>query len=499
MEGFFYRHLEKHILSKSTFIRGWQCLKSLYLYKNFVHLRDPLSAERQAIFSRGSNVGVLARRLFPGGKDATIPKKYAAQVERTRQLMDAGVTVIYEAAFQFEQVLAVMDIIVKKDDKWYAYEVKSSARVSAAYLLDAALQYYVITNAGIDLQDISIIHINSQYQRNGSIELDKLFTIVSVKQDALRAQPLVADKIVSAKDVLFNTSTPDVQIGEHCFSPYVCDFKGHCWSHVPKDSVFDISGMSRQQQFDMYNEGIVRIADVPEGYTLEKPARMHVNSFTSKQPVVNKEGLKTFLAGLAYPLYFLDFETFMPAVPLYDKTKPYQHIPFQYSLHYKENKASEAAHKFFLAEAGMDPRREFLERILKDTEAPGDILVYDDLMERSILNSLAADFPVYKDDVKERLSRIKDLAVPFQQRLYYHPAMKGSYSIKNVLPALVPGLRYEQLAISSGNMAMTAYEQLQRESDLFAIAETRDALLEYSKMDTLAMVKLLEVLEKAVE
>jgi predicted RecB family nuclease len=490
--------LEKHLLSKSTFIRGWQCLKSLYLYKNFIHLRDPLSAERQAVFSRGSNVGILARRLFPRGKDATVPKKYAAQVERTKQLMDAGLDVIYEAAFQAGQVLAVMDIVVKKDGKWYAYEVKSSSRVTSAYMLDAALQYYVITNSGIQLQDISIVHINSQYLRDGDIELDKLFTIVSVKDDAIRAQPLVAERIESAKDVLLNMSGPDVQIGEHCFSPYLCDFKGHCWSHIPKDSVFDIAGISRQQQFEMYNAGIVRIKDVPKTYSLEKPVRMHVDSFADGKPVVNKEGLQKFLTKLSYPLYFLDFETFMPAVPLYDKTKPYQHIPFQYSLHYKETKESVAKHKFFLAEAGLDPRREFLERLLKDTEAPGPILVYDDLMERSVFNGLAADFPVYAGEIKERLSRIIDLAVPFQQRLYYHPSMKGSYSIKNVLPALVPGLRYEQLAISSGNVAMTAYEQLQRESDLFVIAETRDALLEYSRMDTLAMVKLLEVLEGAV-
>lgn len=490
--------MEKHILSKSTFIRGWQCLKSLYLYKNFIHLRDPLSAEKQAVFSRGSNVGVLARRLFPRGKDATVPRKYPAQVERTRQLMDAGAEVIYEAAFQYQQVLAVMDIIVKKEGRWYAYEVKSSARVSSAYMLDASLQYYVITNSGIPLEDISIVHINSQYVRDGELELDKLFTIVSVKEDVLRAQPLVAERIEAAKDVLLNMSGPDVQIGEHCFSPYQCDFKGHCWSHVPKDSVFEIAGISRQQQFEMYNAGIVRIKDVPKAYSLEKPVRMHVDSFNEGKPVIDREGLKNFLDKLNYPLYFLDFETFMPAVPLYDRTKPYQHIPFQYSLHYKENRQDDPKHRFFLAEAGLDPRREFLERLLKDTEAPGAILVYDDLMERSVLNGLANDFPAYADNIKERLSRIIDLAIPFQQRLYYHPLMKGSHSIKNILPALVPGLRYEQLVISSGNIAMSAYEQLQRESDLFVIAETRDALLEYSRMDTLAMVKLLEVLEEAV-
>lgn len=492
--------MEKHILSKSTFIRGWQCLKSLYLYRNFVHLRDPLSAERQAVFSRGSNVGVLARKLFPGGKDATMPglNKFAASVERTKQLIDLGVEVIYEAAFQHRKVLAVMDIMVKRDGKWYAYEVKSSLRISAAFQLDAALQYYVITNSGIPLEDISIVHINSSYVRNGALDLNGLFNTVSVKADALRAQPVVEERIASAVSVLESTITPDIQIGEHCFSPYVCDFKGHCWSHIPRDSVFEISGVSRQQQFELFNSGIVRITDVPDTHTLERPARMHVDSFKARQPVVDVKGLKAFLGKLKYPLYFMDFETFMPAVPLFEKTKPYQHLPFQYSLHYRESAASEPKHKYFLGEAGLDPRKEFLEKLLKDTEAPGDLLVYDDLMERNVLNGLAADFPAYASEIKERLSRIRDLAVPFQQRLYYHPAMKGSHSIKNVLPALVPGFNYDSMAIGNGNVAMTAYEQLHRETDLFAIAETRDALLEYCMMDTLAMVKLLEVLERAV-
>src|ERR1041385_2627944 len=144
--GVIRKYLEKHILSKSTFLRGLQCSKSLYLYKNFIQLRDAPSPEQQAIFSRGNNVGLLAQKLFPGGVDAT-PKKRSdniAAVNRTRELIEAGATVIYEAAFQHQKVLAILDILVKKEDGWYAYEVKSSLKISNTYILDASLQYWVI-------------------------------------------------------------------------------------------------------------------------------------------------------------------------------------------------------------------------------------------------------------------------------------------------------------------------------------------------------------------
>ena len=422
-----------------------------------------------------------------------------AAVLRTKQLIEQGEEIIYEAAFRFDGVLVLLDILVKQRGKWFAYEVKSSGRVSAAYVLDASLQHYVIVNSGLPLEDIFIAHINSQYVRSGDVEPDQLFTIVSVKTEALRNSDTIAEKVAAAKAVLETTISPDIEIGEQCFSPYTCDFKGHCWKHIPRNSIFDVSGMPRQQQFELYRSGVMRVEDIPMEYVLEKQSRVHVDTVISNEPLINREGLMRFLYTLRYPLYFLDFETFMPAVPMFDRTRPYQHIPFQYSLHYKQSKESEPQHLHFLAEAGYDPRKYFIEKLLEDTQGPGDILVYDAMLEKAVLKALANDLPVYAEEINERLLRIRDLAVPFQEKLYYHPAMRGSHSIKNVLPALVPGITYDDLKINSGNIAMSAFEQLQRETDMFAIEEIREALHEYCRMDTLAMVKLLEVLEQAVE
>lgn len=491
--------MEKHVLSKSTFIRGVQCLKSLYFYKNFIQLRDPLSSEQQAIFSRGNAVGVLAQKLFPNGIDASPGKRSDTiqAVQKTKDLIENGVEVIYEAAFQFAGVLSILDVLVKKNGQWYAYEVKSSAKISQTYILDASLQYWVISSSGILLEDISIININSKYVKNGAIEVDKLFKITSVKEEVLRNQSLVADKIQEAKAVIGSAQMPEIKIGAHCFSPYACDFMGQCWKSVPANSVFEIAGITKEEQFGFYNSGIKTIAQIPEKNELNEHANSQLKALKNDEIKVDKDLIKNFIDSLIYPLNFIDFETFMPAIPIYDKTHPYQNIAFQFSLHIKDEKGK-LEHIEFLGEAGIDPRKSFLENVLKATEGKGSILVYDALMERGILNGLKKDLPEYALEIDQRLGRIVDLMKPFQDKAYYHPKFKGSFSLKNVLPAIAPELSYAGLKISSGSIAMIAFEKLQTESDMFKIIETREALLEYCKMDTLAMVKIFEVLENAI-
>lgn len=493
--------MEKHILSKSTFLRGLQCTKSLYLYKNFIQLRDPVSAEQQSIFSRGSNVGILAQQLFPGGTDATPVRRSdnLAAVARTQELIAAGAEIIYEAAFQHEQVLAILDILIRKEGKWYGFEVKSSTRITNTYLLDASLQYWVISNSGLPLADISIITVNNQYVKSGELDLKGLFSFRSVKKEALQGQQMIASRIAELKKVALDPQMPDVKIAEQCFSPYTCDFTGNCWKNVPKGSVFEMTGVARADQFALYNAGFRTIGEIPAENALDRFANIHIGAVKNNSVVTDEKAIRAFLDKAAYPLFFMDFETFMPAVPLYDGTKPYQHIPFQYSIHYKKTRESEPEHVEFLAEQGLDPRKAFLLSLLEHTGAPGTLLVYDALMERNVLNGLKKDFPEYSAAIDARLERILDLIIPFQERSYYHPAMKNSVSIKNVLPALVPDLSYNGLKISSGSMAMIAYEQLGKETDMFRILEVREQLLDYCRMDTLAMVKLFEALEQSVK
>lgn len=492
--------LEKHILSKSTFLRGLQCPKSLYLYKNFIQLRDQPSQEQKAIFNRGNKVGLLAQQFFPGGVDATpSPRSDSiAAVSKTKQLIEQGIKIIYEAAFQYKGVLAILDILVEEGGMWYGYEVKSSTKITQTYILDASLQFWVITNSGLPLADFSLMHINNQYVRNGEIDVKGLFAVKSVKEAVLKNQPFVDEKVTENLNVISDSKMPAVGIGEHCFVPYSCDFMGTCWKNVPADSVFEITGISKAEQFQLYQNGYTTIAEIPKNNALDKNANVHIQAFKTKQILIHKKKISEFLEQIHYPLFFMDFESFMPAIPIFDKTKAYQHIPFQYSLHLKETKEAPLQHLEFLAEQGVDPRLPFLKELLKHTESSKTILVYDALMERNILNGLKKDFPAFADEIDLRLSRIVDLGHPFMERHFYHPSMKNSVSIKNVLPALVPELNYTDLMISSGSIAMTAFEQLQRETDLFRIIEIREQLLAYCRMDTFAMVKIFEVLEKAV-
>lgn len=487
---------EKYLLSKTTFLRGLQCHKSLYLNRFHRELRDPIPPELQGVFATGHEVGELARGLFPGGVPSKPPKSFQFQraVEVTRELIEAGKDIIYEAAFQHERVLALVDILVRDGDKWRAYEVKSSASLKDVHIPDAGIQYYIMQGQGIELADLSIVHLNTSYVRQGELDLEQLFSIVSVHSEVLELQPELPDLVAELKGILAGGMVPEIPIGPHCSVPYNCDFIGYCWSEVPEYSVFNVARMSKKEAFGLYREGIVRTEDIPNDYPLGDTAAFQVRSDKNGRTTIGEIAIHAFLQTLNYPLYFLDFETFNPAIPPYDGTRPYGQIPYQYSLHKKESPSGELEHTGFLAEAGIDPRLPLIESMLSELEAPGDIVVYSGF-EAGRIRDLAQQFPEHSEALEALLERLVDLMQPFRDRAYYAPEMRGSYSIKAVLPALVPDLSYDGLAISDGGMAMRAYYELANEKNPARIETIRNDLWEYCKLDSLAMVRILEVLE----
>ena len=486
-----------HLLSKSSFLKGLQCEKHLYLYKYHYDEMDELSDMQKSIFQRGTDVGELAQQLFPGGFDASPPNhfEYDKCVAVTDLKIKEGVDIIYEAGFQFDDVLSVADIIVKEGNGWNIFEVKSSTSVSETYINDSALQYYVLSNAGIEINDFSIIYINNQYIRKGELNLEELFSMESVLEFVLPLQNFIKENIVRLKKVIKKREMPEIDIGEHCHNPYICGFYNYCRKHIPENSVFDFSGMHLAKKYELYRQGIIKLDAVPEDYTLNKANKLQLEIYKTGNVQIDEEAIKEFISDLNYPLYFMDFETFQPAIPRFDNSKPYQQIPFQYSIHSKEKTESEPKHLEFLAEPGDDPRIKFIEGLLRGTNGEGDIIVYNKSFEIMRLKEIARDFPEYVDKIEALILRIKDLMVPFRKKYYVAPEMKGSYSIKAVLPALVPELSYDELEINEGGLASIAYESLLSETDLMKIAEIKSQLLEYCKLDTLAMVKILERLE----
>ncbi len=486
-----------HLLSKSSFIRGVQCEKHLYLYKYHYKEMDQLSDMQKAIFKRGTDVGKLAQQLFPDGIDASPATQfeYSKAVKHTKELLANKQKVIYEASFNFSDVLSVADIVVNEKSGLRVFEVKSSTSISETYIRDAALQYWVISNCGYKIKDFSITYINNQYVRRGKLDLEELFITESVLKLILPLQKWIEENVTRFKKVLAKRSVPVIDIGEHCYDPYICGFYEYCRKHIPENSVFDLSGIHLNKKYDLYRSGVIRLDDLTEDVELSKNAKLQLDVYKSKKDLIDKKAIKEFLSDLSYPLYFMDFETFQSAVPMFDNSKPYQQIPFQYSLHYKKNKNGKAEHFEFLADAGTDPRPKFIENLLRDTKVNGDILTYNKSFETLRLKEIAESFPKYKNEIEERINRIKDLMLPFQKKYYYTYKMQGSYSIKHVLPALIPEFSYENLEINEGGLASVAFESLYFETDLMRIAEIRNNLTEYCKMDTYAMVRLLEKLE----
>ena len=484
-------------LSKSSFIRGLQCEKSLYLHKHDHNLKDLTSSSLQVIFDQGTNIGLLAQKLFPNGVDASPENNFKVieSVGKTLGFINEDNTVIYEATFLFDEVLAALDILVKDEDGWKAYEVKSSIKVSDTYIKDAAIQYYTITNSGIDLKDISIVHINNQYVKDGELDIHQLFTIESVFDQVLEFLPRIPNEVRRLKNVIKSPEVPNVDIGNHCSDPYDCDFKGTCWKHIPDYSVFNISGLKKDKKFDLYNQGLVTLDQIDLSQTDLNPNQiLQIQSEVNGTTHINIEEIRNFTNGLNYPLYYLDFETIGPAVPKYDGSRPYQQLVFQYSLHVQEISNSEIIHKEHLADPSQDPRIGFIEQLIQDCGTSGDILVYNIGFERGKLNDLIEVFPEYSYELLGIVNRLKDLMISFQQKWYYTPEMRGSYSIKYVLPALVPELSYNDLEIKEGGTASNTFLSMVNETFEGDVDDTKRQLLEYCKLDTFAMVKILEKL-----
>lgn len=241
--------MEKHLLSKSTFIRSNQCLKSLYLNKKRPFLRDRLSKEQLAKFQRGHKIGDLAQQLFPGGIDLKpkSPSQFRKKVAETAEIIRTNsYHTLYEAAFQFDRSLILLDILTQEGEHWTAYEVKSSFKISDTYLLDAAFQYYVITHAGIPLKDFYLVYINGDYTPATDPDLQKLFIKESVLEKVGELQEEISSKIQRAKETLLLEKAPAIEPGPHCTNPYPCDFIGHCWKSVPKSQWPEIKASNEE-------------------------------------------------------------------------------------------------------------------------------------------------------------------------------------------------------------------------------------------------------------
>ncbi|MCF6267683.1 MAG: DUF2779 domain-containing protein [Desulfuromusa sp.] len=482
----------KQGLSKGLYVRGKRCQKSLWLQKSQPELKDKTSEQQLAVFGSGTAVGELACDLFPGG--IMVPYEglnVQAQVAMTRQAMQDGQETIYEASFEYDGIFVKVDILHKHENAWDIYEVKGSTSVKSVHKDDVAVQQYVLSGAGVKIGKVYLVHLNNRYVRDGAIEIDQLFSIADLSDLAKEKQDEVASSVAELRKMLAG-EMPEVKIGPHCSKPYACDFHGHCWQQVPENSVFKLNGRGIDA-FDYYHRGMQRLDDLPLD-KLNRSQRMQVECYLAKDEHIDHNKIAKYLEGLWYPLVHLDFETFMAPVPLFDNSRPYQQMPFQYSIHIQLEKGGPVEHREYLAVPGVDPRPELIAGLLRDIPEEACVLTYNMTFEKGRLKELAKDFPAESETLNGIVQRVRDLIIPFRKRFAYRWQQQGSSSIKKVLPAFVPELSYQGMPIANGGMAMAAYHLMCAEEDAAKLSEIRKNLLAYCKLDTEAMVHLLRCL-----
>ncbi|MBE0417598.1 MAG: DUF2779 domain-containing protein [Coriobacteriia bacterium] len=485
-------------LSKSRFQKGLQCEKALWLTVHAPELADPVTETKQWIFDQGTEVGRLAQELFEDGVEVAEDYRHTDEaLVTTERLLAEGATTLFEPAFFFDGVLVRVDALVAVDDcTWDLYEVKSGSRVKPENVTDAAVQVYVVEGAGLRVRRAHIVHLDTSYVwEGGAYDLEHLFTIEDVTAEARDTLPGIPALLERFRAMLAGPE-PEIRLGDRCRKPYMCDFSGYCHAALAGEHpITDLPRLGEQALHALLDLGVTCIRDIPEDFRMLTPAQAEiVRVVKSGLPRIDAAGLARDLARLTWPVYHLDFETINPALPLWPGTRPYQTIPFQYSIHVHHEDGSHE-HREYLHTTPDDPRRPLAERLIADLGVAGSVMHYT-AFERTRLNELAAAIPDLADTIGAILTRLVDLAAIIRTHTR-HPATNGLTSIKRILPAWCPDLSYDDLAIGDGSAASVRYLRSLR--GLLPDDETGQLhadLIEYCGLDTLAMVRLLETLRE---
>ncbi len=441
-----------------------------------------VGAESNRRAEDGKRFGALARELYPEGRIVdTLDLARAARL--TRQLIDTGVTTIFEAAFVTEQLAVRVDILQRNGDGWSIIEVKASNKIKKEHYDDVAIQKLICEEAGLKIIAVYILHLNAEHRHPGVQPL----TICEEVTDLLDEQLKLARKeMPKAMKVLRSKSVPNRLIGSQCKDD--CPHYDGCFEGVPKYSVFNIPRLADKKD-DLIAQNIIAVSELPTDYQLTATQRIHSTAMSTGSPYINAAGIAHQLRVLKYPLHFLDFETIDPAMPVFDGTWPYQHIPFQFSCHIQQSDGK-LSHSEFLHTETSDPRPSFIAALIESIQTEGSIVAYHASYERTRLRELADAFPSYAPALNGIIARLWDQEVIFKND-YIHPDFLGSSSIKAVLPVLVPSLTYEELSlVHNGTEAQDVWWSVINDTTSVGVEAKIEALREYCKLDTLAMVEL---------
>lgn len=497
------------LLSKSKYTAGVQCLKRLWLQVNEPELAGETDPATQARFDQGTEVGEAARKAFPGGvliEDGY--KDHESAVHRTQVLLvDRRVAAIFEAAFTYENIRVHVDVLERvAGGRWRLIEVKSTTQVKPEHLVDVAIQKYVLRGCGVKLAGAYLMHLNRAYvYPGGEYDYDRLFTVTDVSSDVKAAEVVLSEQLRAQRAVLRKDCAPDIDPGPQCRQPYECDFFDHCNPELPRDHISCLPRVTQAKLAELLALGCERLRDIPDDFRLTEPQWRVCQCAKTRRPWFGP-GLNADLATLRYPLLFLDFETINPALPRWPGTRPYDTVPFQFSVHVQRRPGEKPIHEEFLADGQGDPRQAILEALLavferhrrkgaRGSNALGTVVVYSKGMEAGVLRSLANWFPDKSKPLEAISANLWDLLAVIRSHVY-HPKFYGSFSLKDVAPALTPR-RYVDLTVADGVQAGLAFMRLVRSETSAAEArQLRRDLLAYCGQDTACCAELVEILAK---
>ncbi len=475
-------------ISKTAFLKFEQCRKAFFLYKNHYYLRDKPSVDKQLTFKRGHDIGALAHDLFPGGINVveTDSNKTRA-IEYTKELLEKRTSVIYEATFEFGGVMVMVDILVRTDEGYFAYEVKSSVKVSEIYIKDACLQYYVVKNCVNTLKDFFIVTINDGYVFDGILKVKELFRRRSIVKDALRNYDYIRSRLQQANELLEQNMIPNIDIGKHCFTPYDCDFFGTCWKDkVGEESIFDLGKVNKDDVFEWHQKGIKNISDIPVTKEMPKHLQIQIETVKNKKAHFNKDGIKTILLQLKQPYAAMDMEIWGQAVPEIIGTKPFQKIPFLYTL------VSQHGEHAFYFDHQPDDRKNFALSLIEQTQPFVSLLVYDKSLENLVIRELAELFPELSNDLKNVAARMVDISDIIHHQFYFHYNFKGNYSLKAVSAAILNEDPFKDEQVSSGLEAMNLFVAYRLHDNIIEKQKMKDDLIDYCLADSRATLLITE-------
>ena len=486
----------KASLSKSRFMSGSQCHLRLW-YET--HARDLASEPDDtllAIFDTGHEVGELACKRYPDGHFVAHDHRHVRDaLEETREVLESeSASALFEPAFRHQEVLVRVDILERLGEGgWGLIEVKSTTRLKDTFVLDAAVQLWVLRGAGLDVREAGVLTLNREYVYDGGeYDLNALFQLHPVLDAATALLDSIGGQVSEMQAMLAMPEAPDISPGDHCFSPYTCPFYAHCTRDFarPDHGIDELPWLSAARREQLEAAHVSEICDIPKDFTLNRLQRIVRQAVLEGNGLVHGD-LHEQMARIKSPVHYLDFETFAPAIPRFIGTRSYDAIPFLFSVHIERDGQSRE-HIDYLHEGSDDPRPQLAERLIDALGQQGSICTYSGY-ERQVLRGLATALPEKAAALGAIEARLFDL-LPVVRNNYYHPEFRGSFSIKNVLPVMVPASGYDDLSIADGQTAAVHYAQALDSADTAERRQTFEDLRAYCERDTLAMVELREAL-----